>query len=625
MRFVTRAISDASKSFYFEGRIGPLHARLYAETAVSAVARGAGMGRFFRDDQGETFEPDIAAHRSAVAVIGVVALDNGKWLIRQNGFSIDNPTFPTREAALRCSIARKIKDFRRFARQSDGVSWNDGFAKRMIEWALSLKPAQSRADSAEQKPATPLRDATIVDPVVAELVAQNKARKIYPAGHVIHHTMDYADPDKPMRVGACDCGASFAYRPSQHHEMDAAIEAHWQKFDALPEKVDGKGHPIVTEASPAAQSVAPEPAAAVANPASAGSLIPDDDPDWMLKLAEELAWKDEPELPEQILAARRGGVERPILRWHGGKWKLAPWLMGFFPDHRIYVEPFGGAGSVLMRKPRVYAEIYNDLDDVVVNLFRILRDDAKAIKLIEALRMTPFAREEFTDALEVAEDDVERARHLIVRSYMGFGSNAHAGSSTAEKTGFKSYTRPDDYRSTGFRANSNRSGTTPAHDWANYPDALPAIIERLRGVIVEQRPAIDVMRQHDGPATLHYVDPPYLPETRSPANKYDLKHRMYRHELTPDDHRELLAFLKTLEGFVVLSGYPSPLYEEALPEWRRETCAAHADGARDRTEVAWINPACAAALDHRHPALFDLAKFDEANAPPPLELEEAET
>lgn len=239
---------------------------------------------------------------------------------------------------------------------------------------------------------------------------------------------------------------------------------------------------------------------------------------------------------------------RPVLRWYGGKWKLAPWIMEHFPPHRIYVEPFGGAGSMLIRKERVYAEVYNDLDDVVVNLFRVLRDDAKAERLVRDLLLTPFSRAEFNDALEAAEDDVERARHMVVRSFMGFGSNAHSSSPVAEKTAFKTFTRPDDYRSTGFRANSNRSGTTPAHNWANYPEALRMVVERLRGVIVEKRPAIDVMRQHDGLATLHYVDPPYLPETRSPANKYDLKHRMYRHELTPDDHLDLLAFLRTAEG-----------------------------------------------------------------------------
>ncbi len=96
---------------------------------------------------------------------------------------------------------------------------------------------------------------------------------------------------------------------------------------------------------------------------------------------------------------------------------------------------------------------------------------------------------------------------------------------------------------------------------------------------------------------MHYVDPPYMPATRSPANKYDLKHRMYRHELTPDDHLELLTFLKTLQGMVLLSGYSHALYDEYLDGWQRVELATYADGARPRTEVLWINPKCAAELN----------------------------
>lgn len=247
-----------------------------------------------------------------------------------------------------------------------------------------------------------------------------------------------------------------------------------------------------------------------------------------------------------------------------------------------------------------YAEVYNDLDDEVVNLFSVMRAPAKAARLIETLWLTPFARVEFDGALSEPGDDVERARYLVIRSFMGFGSNAHSSSPVAEKNGFKTHTRPDrpdigNFRSTGFRANSNRSGTTPARDWANYPAALPALIARLRGVIIEHRDAIEVMTQQDGSDTLHYVDPPYLPETRSPANKYDLKHRMYRHEMTPDDHRRLLAFLNGVSGMVVLSGYPSALYEELLGGgWRRIERLAYAAGARPRCEVLWLNAAAAA-------------------------------
>lgn len=255
-------------------------------------------------------------------------------------------------------------------------------------------------------------------------------------------------------------------------------------------------------------------------------------------------------------------IKRPALRWHGGKFMLAPWICDHLPPHRVFVEPFGGAASVLLRKPRSYAEVYNDLDSDVVNLFRVLRSESAA-KLVDAVAMTPFSRDEHAEAYLPADDPVERARRLIVRSFMGFGSNGA-------------------HRATGFRANSNRSGTTPARDWINYPDVIPAIVERLRGVIIENRDAVEVMKAHDGPSTLHYVDPPYLPETRDAGQDY-------AHEMTVADHKNLLAFLQTVEGMVVLSGYPSNLYDEALQDWKRIERDALADGARRRTEVLWIN------------------------------------
>lgn len=182
---------------------------------------------------------------------------------------------------------------------------------------------------------------------------------------------------------------------------------------------------------------------------------------------------------------------RPALRWHGGKWLLAPWIIEHFPPHRVYVEPYGGAGSVLLHKPRSYAEVWNDLDTDVVNLFRVLRDGKRAARLAELLRLTPFARAEFEAACHSASG-VEKARRLVIRSFMGFGSGA-----------------PNLAIRTGFRANSNRSGTTPAQDWPQIPDNLLAVAGRFRGVVIENRSAADVMAQHDGPDTLHYLDPPY--------------------------------------------------------------------------------------------------------------------
>ena len=261
-------------------------------------------------------------------------------------------------------------------------------------------------------------------------------------------------------------------------------------------------------------------------------------------------------------------VRRPVLRWFGGKWTLAPRLIELFPKHRIYVEPFGGAASVLMRKPRAYAEVYNDLEGEVVNLFSVLRS-SRAEELASAVYATPFARDELADAYEPATDPVERARRLIVRSYQGYGSDAASND-----------------RRAGFRSDSHRSGTTPARDWANYADAMPAMIERLRGVVIESRDAMQVMHTHDGASTLHYVDPPYHPDTR--------KGGTYRVEMDHDGHVELLEGLRELQGFVVLSGYDHPLYTEMLHDWSLVELSHHADGGRARTEGVWMNPKASA-------------------------------
>ncbi|MHB0888083.1 DNA adenine methylase [Acidithiobacillus sp.] len=272
-------------------------------------------------------------------------------------------------------------------------------------------------------------------------------------------------------------------------------------------------------------------------------------------------------------------VSRPIMRYHGGKFRLAEWLMGFFPDHDTYVEPFGGAGSVLMRKPRSPAEVYNDLDDEVVNVFRVLRDPVRARRLKEVCTLTPYARSEFVDSYEASADPVEQARRTIFRAAAGFGS---AGA-TKGRTGFRSYSKPD-------------RSVTPAMDWASYPEVVSTFCERLRGVTIESGDAVDVIDRHDAPGTLFFVDPPYMHETRAMSGN-----RTYRHEMTEQEHATLLDRLMQVEGFVVLSGYPTETYEQALipAGWKwfsRASSISGNRGAAMRTECVWINPRCATGL-----------------------------
>ena len=263
-----------------------------------------------------------------------------------------------------------------------------------------------------------------------------------------------------------------------------------------------------------------------------------------------------------------GTPRRPLVRYHGGKWKLAPWILRHLPQHRVYVEPYGGGGSVLLQKPRSYAEVYNDLDGEIVNLFRVARDNGEA--LARAAELTPFSRAEFAEAYEPDGEPLEQARRTLIRAFMGFSSAGASG------------------QMTGFRANSTRSGTTPAHDWMNFPDHLRAVVQRLRGVVIESRDALDVMRHQDGPDTVHYVDPPYVHETRHMRERS----QAYRHEMTDDQHRELAEVLTSLRGAVVVSGYRCPVYDELFEGWQRIDAAAHADGARDRVESLWLSRGC---------------------------------
>lgn len=278
-------------------------------------------------------------------------------------------------------------------------------------------------------------------------------------------------------------------------------------------------------------------------------------------------------------------VTRPALRYHGAKFRLAPWVQRFFPPHQIYVEPFGGAAGVLLQKDRAYAEVYNDLDGDVCNFFRVLRDPMQRAALVEACQLTPYARDEFVGAWAPTDDAVERARRTAVRAQMGFGSS---GATKGQ---------------TGFRIDTRRRHGTAQHNWSAYPAAIAAAGLRLEGVMIEQRPAIEVMRQHDGDTTLHFVDPPYLHSTR----KLSGGRACYRHEMTEAQHVELLDVVRELRGMVVLSGYPSPLYAGALTGWTSHQTSARISAGRGtalRTECVWINPRCEAALSRSDMALL---------------------
>jgi DNA adenine methylase len=233
--------------------------------------------------------------------------------------------------------------------------------------------------------------------------------------------------------------------------------------------------------------------------------------------------------------------------------------------------------SVLLRKPRAYAEVYNDLDGEVVNLFRVLRNPSQARELIRSVYLTPYSRQEFDESYIVSGDTVEQARRTLFRSAAGFSS---VGASNHKWK-------------TGFRGNVTRSGTTPARDWTGIPDVLEQVVERLRGVVIENDTALAVIERYDGPETVFYLDPPYVFSTR-PARHAG---GCYQYEMTDQEHQELAEALHEIEGMALLSGYRCDLYDELYQDWRRVDKETHADRALDRTESLWLSPLAAEAQE----------------------------
>jgi len=265
-------------------------------------------------------------------------------------------------------------------------------------------------------------------------------------------------------------------------------------------------------------------------------------------------------------------IDRPILKYYGGKFRIADWIISFFPEHRVYTETFGGAASILLKKKPSKNEVYNDLNDEVVNLFRVVRDPVTARKLRHQLKLTPYSRVEWLSCFDPSDDPIEQARRTLVKSLMSYSANIER-----KPTGFRIHTKNYDYL---------------PQRWHEYSDHLKLFTQRLKDVAIDHRDALDVMRENDGPSTLHYVDPPYL--TRA-----DMRHG-YKHEMkTTIEHSNLLHNLKKLKGFVVLSGYAHELYFDELREWgqysMKTVTGASTAGKSHAQEIVFLNPQAVAA------------------------------
>lgn len=265
---------------------------------------------------------------------------------------------------------------------------------------------------------------------------------------------------------------------------------------------------------------------------------------------------------------------KPLVPYHGGKGRLAAWIVDLMPAHRVYLEPFAGSAAVLLAKPRSTHEILNDVDGNVVNFYRVLREDPDELERV--CRLTPYARDEFAgaDLHDDSIDDLERARRWWVRTNQSF---AHTGTVA-----------------TGWSTSIKR-GSNNARSVLNRIDRFAAAAERLATVTIESRDALELIPEYSVPDGVIYADPPYLLSTRSAMSRRPGGD--YSHEFaSDDDHRALATALHASSGMVLLSGYHSPLYDELYGDWDqverrvvRRSSNGRSSALPHAVEVVWSN------------------------------------
>ncbi len=262
------------------------------------------------------------------------------------------------------------------------------------------------------------------------------------------------------------------------------------------------------------------------------------------------------------------------LKWHGGKYYLAPKIVRLLPPHLHYVEPYAGSLAVLLQKdPRGVSEVVNDLHGELMNFWMVLADENLFAKFVHRAQVTPFSETLFEQAGDpsIAEESPSaRAYWFFVRCRQ---SRAGCFGEFATLT----------------RRRTRRGMNEQAAAWLSAVEGLPQVHARLQRVVILRRDALDVIKSQDGPASLFYLDPPYLHDTRASTGQY-------QHEMSRDEHVALLERLATIQGKFLLSGYPSALYDEYASRhgWRHvdfqlPNNAAGGKTKRRMTERVWMN------------------------------------
>lgn len=268
--------------------------------------------------------------------------------------------------------------------------------------------------------------------------------------------------------------------------------------------------------------------------------------------------------------ARKRSKRMIAFGWYGGKFSHLDFLLPLIPqDATHFCDVFGGSAAVLLNVRPYMVETYNDLDSELVNFFEALRNQGP--KLIKAIGLTPFSREELVRACTPEEglSKLERARRFYTRARQ-------------TRTGLAQTSSEGRWAHCVLTSRAGMSGAVSR--WLGSVEGLPEIAQRLQRVQIENAPAIKVIQRYDTSNTVFYVDPPYVHSARGDSAAYG-------HEMTDEDHGSLAKVLNGVQARVVLSGYRTDLYDRLYRKWRRvDAEARNCHSVRTpRRESVWLN------------------------------------
>ena len=264
------------------------------------------------------------------------------------------------------------------------------------------------------------------------------------------------------------------------------------------------------------------------------------------------------------------------IKWHGGKHYLAPRIVALMPSHTHYVELFGGGLAVLFAKPPVgTSEVVNDLNGDLVNFFAVLRNKKRFERFRRRVACVPFGRAVWEDAARRLRTEPDASSVLRAQWFFTANRMSLAG-------------RMDNFTAiTKTRVRRHMNAEVAA--WLGAVDGLPAVHARLQRVVIENRPATQLMPAHDVDGALFYADPPYPAETRSSPGTYG------EYEMSTAAHRKFLTAATSLKSAkILISGYRNAMYDESLRGWNRHEFdmpnhAAAGKSKGRRLEVVWAN------------------------------------